>query len=205
MWSRRLRQRLCRVVVTFTTVSLVAVASTNACPILPSPLVIELSNQLQQGNPGDVLTFSGVLINRTADPLLIEGWGISTFGGNTSEFPVDFSFAPEWFALPKNHAFGAFESTPLMPLFTAAIAADFVGSRAILGKFAVAAYPIGAIFRRPDGLLLWENASASITIEIEEPPFLEPIPEPATFVLTTLGGLAMMYRRRRDRHFNRAC
>jgi hypothetical protein len=57
MWSRRLRHTLCRVVVTLTTVSLVAVASTNACPILPSPLVIELSNPLQQGNPGAVLTF----------------------------------------------------------------------------------------------------------------------------------------------------
>jgi hypothetical protein len=151
-----------------------------------------------------VLTFSGVLTNRTAKPLFIEGWGISTFGGNTSEFPIDFSFTPEWYALPKNNAFGPFESTPLIPLFTAAIAADFVGSRTILGAFAVAAYPIGAIVRRPDGSLVRENASTSFTIEIGEPTFLEPIPEPATIVLTTLGGLAMVYRRRRDRHFNRA-
>jgi hypothetical protein len=203
MRSRRLRHRLCAVVVTLTSVSLGAVTSTNACPILPSPLAFDLSNPLQQGNPGDVLTFSGVLTNRTADPLFIEGWGISTFGGNTSEFPVDFSFTPEWYALTNNHTFGAFESTPPIPLFTAAIAADFVGSRTILGALAVAAYPIGAIFRRPDGSLVRENASASFTIDVGDPTFLEPIPEPATFVLT-LGGLAMMYRRRRERPFNRA-
>jgi hypothetical protein len=146
-----------------------------------------------------------VLINRTADPLFIEGWGISTFGGNTSEFPVDFWFTPQWFALPKNHAFGPFERHLSCHCSRQRLRADVVGSRAILGEFAVAAYPIGAIFRRPDGSLVWENASASFTIEIGGPPFLEPIPEPATFVLTTLGGLAMMYRRRRDRHFNRAC
>jgi hypothetical protein len=200
MWSRRLRQRLCTVVVTLTTVSFVAVASTNACPI-----AIELSNPLQQGNPGDVLTFSGVLTNRTANPLFIEGWGISTPGGNKSEFPVHFSFTPEWYALAKDHAFGPFESTPLMPLFTAAIAADFVGSRTILGKFAVAAFIQSAQSSATrTGRSVRESASESFTIEIAEPPFSAPIPEPATFVLTTLGGLALMYRRRRDRHLNRA-
>jgi hypothetical protein len=192
----RIRQELSRGVVAFTTVWLASVASAGATPIpLPSPITIELSDPFQNGDPGDVLTFLGTLTNTTADRLYIEGWGIGTYGGNTSEYPIDFSFTPEWFAWPKAVAFGPFEATPLMPLFTAAIAADFSGSRKIVGDFSVSAYPIGAMIYNPDGSLVYVNAVARFNIEIGDPPVLEPIPEPAT-LLTLLGGLAMIFRRR---------
>jgi len=172
------------------------VDSGNATP-LPSPVAIELTNPSQRGDAGDVLTFSGVLRNLTADSLFIEGWGLATDPGNTSGYPVRFSFTPQWYAWPKAVAFRPHEVTPLMPLFTAAIAADFHRSRRIRGAFAVAVYPLGSSIYNPDGTLTYENANGPFTIEIGEPPFPEPVPEPATFVLSALGGLVLFYRRRR--------
>jgi len=202
MRSLRLRHEPPTVIVAALTVWLAAVATASATPILPSPLTIELSNPFQHGDAGDVLTFSGVLTNTTADTLYIEGWGLGA-PGNISGYPVQFSFTPEWYAWPKTVAFAPFEATPLMPLFAAAIASDFSESLRILGNFAVAAYPIGAIIRNPDGSLVYDNAYGSFTLEIGEPPFPSPVPEPSTLLLTALGGLAMMrYRRRAHKGLN---
>jgi hypothetical protein len=156
MHPMRLRKKAPQVVAVSAIVWLATVAAASATP-LPSPLAIELSNPSQRGEPGDVLTFSGVLRNLTAHTLFIDGWGLS-MAGNVSGYPVRFSFTSEWFAWPKAVAFGPFQATPTMPLFAAAIAADFPRSIRRLGSFAVAAYPLGTPIYNPDGSLTHDNA-----------------------------------------------
>jgi hypothetical protein len=56
---------------------------------------------------------------------------------------------------------------------------------------------LGTSIYNPDGTLTHHNAYAPVAIEIiGDPSVPEPIPEPSTFVLTTLGGLVMLYRQR---------
>jgi hypothetical protein len=167
---------------------------------LPSPLAIELVDPVRHADPGDIVTFSGVLRNLTADTLWFEGWGWSGTSSTRQTSESLFVMAchpgfPEFCAWPKNPALGPFEATPLMPLIRIAVPTSFEWGL-ITGSFALNAYPVDMPFRNPDGSEIWLTAGADATVRVGEPPFPEPIPEPATFVLTALGGLVMMCRKR---------
>jgi len=186
------------VVVLTMALSFAAATPASATPILPSPLAIELVDPVRHADPGDALTFSGVLRNLTADTLWFEGWGwnrrITPKTSETLLVSACNPAYPEFCAWPKNPALGPFEATTLMALIKTAVPPSLESGQ-LMGDIAIAAYPVGVPFRNPDGSLIWDFAYGIYTINVGEPPFPAPIPEPATFVLTTVGGL-LMYRTR---------